>query len=58
MVFLFSLAQREGKTIGVQMDSSPYSWMIPLPSSPPPSLHPSFPGRFRKGRTVERTAIG
>lgn len=36
VVFLFSLAQREGKTIGVQMDASP------LFLDDPPPLHPSF----------------
>lgn len=39
VVFLFFLAQREGKTIGVQMDASP----LFLDDPPPPSLHPIPP---------------
>lgn len=45
VVFLFFLAQREGKTIGVQMDASPlFLDDPPLPPSVPslhPLLHPS-----------------
>lgn len=40
VVFLFFLAQREGKTIGVQMDASPL-FLDDLPLPPPvPSFHP------------------
>lgn len=42
VVFLSLLAQREGKTIGVQMDASPlFLDDLPLLSSVP-SLHPSL----------------
>lgn len=57
VVFLSLLAQREGKTIGVQMDASPlFLDDLPLPSFVPPShlsIHPFCSlGMFERRDTV------
>jgi len=58
VVFLFSLAHREGKTIGVQMDAFPYSWMTPLPPSPPSSPPFLLPFPFPHFRFTKRSTVG
>lgn len=63
VVFLFFLAQREGKTIGVQMDASPLFLDDPPLPLPRPSILSSIPPfctlrMFRKRDPMERRATG
>lgn len=61
VVFLFSLAQREGKTIGVQMVASPLFLDDPPPPSfrlLPPSLLSGVSACVEKNSTDEKMAVG